>query len=165
MPINNIQKFLEIETFTIFSQIINAISYFHEIGVIHRDLTVFNILIEPKTLHIKIIDFGLSKMTKDVTATLYSLSSLSTPTGLITLRAPEVLLQIEYNEKVDIWMAGLVLLSILTNECFPTKKSANFFNNFSKILLILIKLKIINFYSVLITHTKEKNNAYLLKVL
>ena len=121
-PINNI--ILEVETFIIFSQIINAMAYFHEMGVIHRDLTVFNILIEPKTLHIKIIDFGLSKMTKDVTATLYSISSsLSTPTGLVTLRAPEVLLQIEYNEKVDIWMAGLVLLSILTNECFPTKKS------------------------------------------
>ncbi len=97
-------------------------AYFHEMGIIHRDLTVFNILIEPQTLRVKIIDFGLARMIKDQTPSLYRNSSLMTPTGLITLRAPEVLLQTEYGEKADIWMAGLVLLSILTNECFPTKR-------------------------------------------
>lgn len=125
---------LEVETFTIFSQIIDAMAYFHEMGVIHRDLNVFNILIEPKTLNIKIIDFGLSKMIREETATFYSISSLATPTGLITLRAPEVLMQNEYNEKIDIWMAGLVLLSILTNECFPTKKFEKLFIIFSELI-------------------------------
>lgn len=50
---------------SILLQIISAFSYFHEDGILHQDLNVKNILINPKTHIIRIIDFGISqKITK-----------------------------------------------------------------------------------------------------
>jgi predicted Ser/Thr protein kinase len=44
-----------------FLQIIDAISYFHDTtGFLHRDLKADNIMIDPETKKIKIIDFGLA---------------------------------------------------------------------------------------------------------
>jgi calcium-dependent protein kinase len=55
--------FNEKEAAIIFKQLIEAIEYIHDIGVVHRDLKPENILFETKYENspIKIIDFGISK--------------------------------------------------------------------------------------------------------
>ena len=51
----------EADVRTVFVQIIDAISYFHnKTGLLHRDLKADNIMIDPETKRIKIIDFGLA---------------------------------------------------------------------------------------------------------
>lgn len=43
------------------TQILDAISYMHKIGICHRDIKPENILYDDKECQIKIIDFGVSR--------------------------------------------------------------------------------------------------------
>ena len=54
-------KFSEKDAANVISQILQAVAYFHEIGVVHRDIKPENVLID-KELNdtLKIIDFGTS---------------------------------------------------------------------------------------------------------
>jgi serine/threonine protein kinase len=53
-PINKLIK-------TIMFQIFRGVGYLHQNKIIHRDLHIKNILVDLKTLNVKIIDFGKSK--------------------------------------------------------------------------------------------------------
>ena len=47
-------------------QVISAVDYMHENGVIHRDLNPTNVFItDEKTSAIKILDFNVSKLIED----------------------------------------------------------------------------------------------------
>ena len=37
-----------------------ALAYMHQHGIMHRDIKPENVLIDPKTLRIKLIDFGFA---------------------------------------------------------------------------------------------------------
>jgi MAP/microtubule affinity-regulating kinase len=51
----------EEECRTIFRQVVSAVAYLHEKDIVHRDLKLDNILIDPTDSHrVKIIDFGFS---------------------------------------------------------------------------------------------------------
>eukprot|EP00755_Sulcionema_specki_P027181 Sspe_Gene.87291::Locus_58398_Transcript_1_1_Confidence_1.000_Length_1400::g.87291::m.87291 len=45
----------------VMQQLLEGLAYLHSKGVVHRDIKAENILIDPTTLNIKIIDFGLAK--------------------------------------------------------------------------------------------------------
>jgi len=48
----------------IFRQVVEAVAYLHtNLGVIHRDIKLDNILIEEGTRMVKLIDFGFSVLT------------------------------------------------------------------------------------------------------
>ncbi|KAF0203879.1 MAG: 3-phosphoinositide dependent protein kinase-1, partial [bacterium] len=55
------------ETVKIMSQVADAISVAHQLGVLHRDLKPDNIFIEDKiTFKLKVLDFGLAKVTDPI---------------------------------------------------------------------------------------------------
>ena len=117
---------------SIFSQMGSAVSYLHDHKIIHRDLHISNVLINPETLNVKIIDFGLSKRIYycnksfdsllDVPSKLQQDESidLNTPTGLPSFRAPELLSHGSYSFKIDIWMLGLILYALINKEYLTT---------------------------------------------
>jgi len=103
----------------IFKQILAGVSYLHTNGVCHRDLKPNNILVSKDGKIVKITDFNVSKFL-DKTEEKQKFSSLSsenykmwTNTGTIAFTAPEVFLENEYTERVDIWSAGVVLYIML----------------------------------------------------
>ncbi|KAJ3020923.1 hypothetical protein HKX48_009527 [Thoreauomyces humboldtii] len=113
-------------------QVAEGLRYLHEeIGVVHRDIKLENLLFESIPAHllpkddedaflpgvggagigvVKIADFGLSKI-------VFS-STTKTPCGTVGYTAPEILAaRPRYNKGVDMWALGCVLYTLLSG--FP----------------------------------------------
>jgi serine/threonine protein kinase len=102
-------------------QIVEALEYAHERGVIHRDLKPANIKITPEAV-VKVLDFGLAKAIDDP---LPSTDPSNSPT--LTLRAtrvgmilgtsaymsPEQASGHQADRRADIWSFGAVLYEML----------------------------------------------------
>ena len=104
-------KFLsETVACNIMRQLLSAVAYCHEKGVIHRDLKPENILIESSEeknkdfFRIKVIDFG--------TCEILQKNQLTEQIGTSFYIAPEIL-QNGYNEKCDLWSCGVILYILL----------------------------------------------------
>jgi len=97
------------------AEIVCAIDFLHEIGVVYRDLKPENVLLDSDG-HIVLTDFGLAKdgIEDDEKAKTFC----GTPEYL----APEVVLGERYGKEVDWWCLGTVIYEMLCG-CVP------FFNN------------------------------------
>ncbi|KAK4154557.1 hypothetical protein C8A00DRAFT_32681 [Chaetomidium leptoderma] len=86
-----------------------ALKYFHENGVIYRDLKLDNILL---TLdgHIKVADYGLCK------EDMWYRSNTSTFCGTPEFMAPEILLDKKYGRAVDWWAFGVLIYQMLLQQ-------------------------------------------------
>ncbi|KAK4277824.1 hypothetical protein QN277_015759 [Acacia crassicarpa] len=93
-------------------QCLEALQYLHNLGIIHCDLKPENILIKNyKRCEIKVIDLGSSCFQTD-NLCLYVQSR--------SYRAPEVILGLQYDEKIDIWSLGCILAELCYGEVlFP----------------------------------------------
>jgi serine/threonine protein kinase len=93
--------------------VMNGINFLHINGIVHNDIKLTNLVLHLNTA--KIIDFGISFLTKDLS--VYNLRDYSYPSGTGYYRAPEKFLKSEINtnsinEKCDIYSAGIVLCEI-----------------------------------------------------
>jgi len=93
-------------------QIIGTIEYCHNNGIVHRDLKPENLLFlnegNEENNPIKIVDFGLSQF-------INLRQSLNSKVGSSLYVSPEVLAG-NYNEKCDIWSAGIIIYILLSGE-------------------------------------------------
>ncbi|CAJ1447799.1 unnamed protein product [Effrenium voratum] len=85
-----------------------ALSFLHNFDtpIIHRDLKPLNLLLT-KHLDIKVTDFGISKMLRNVDHKAYT--AMTGGVGSWLYMAPEVVRHEEYDEKVDIYSFGLIM--------------------------------------------------------
>ena len=123
--LSKVQKPLkEKEIAKIFKQIMSAIAYCHEKGIVHRDMKLENILFatEKEDSPIKIIDFGLSVLLgkKDINKEKesndlkkYGYKRMTTKVGTVYYMSPEIL-KGNYDEKCDIWACGVILYTLLS---------------------------------------------------
>ncbi|KAL3834838.1 hypothetical protein ACJIZ3_009574 [Penstemon smallii] len=95
-------------------QCLEAVSYLHDLGIIHCDLKPENILIKSyRKCEIKVIDLGSSCFQTD---------HLSLYVQSRSYRAPEVLLGLPYNQKIDLWSIGCILAELCSGEVlFPNE--------------------------------------------
>ena len=100
----------EEEASKITAQLLKTIKYLNQVKICHRDLKPENIIINPETLHVKIIDFGLSAFYTDY-------SELTTKVGTPYYVAPEVLDKC-YGKECDVWSIGVITYVLLTG-CPP----------------------------------------------
>ncbi|XP_073411193.1 microtubule-associated serine/threonine-protein kinase 3-like [Dendrobates tinctorius] len=104
-----------------FAEAVLAVEYLHSYGVVHRDLKPENLLITSAG-HIKVTDFGLSKLgvmmpntntykpsAEDISREFQDHEFCGTP-GYI---APEVILMKGYGRPVDWWAMGIILYELL----------------------------------------------------
>lgn len=104
----------EREIALIMYQLVEAIKYIQQCGVVHRDLKPENILVEKdprneEVIQIKITDFGLSKI---VVPNETMLESCGTPAYV----APEVLHKKGYKKEVDMWSAGVIYYTLICRQ-------------------------------------------------
>ncbi|XP_062130194.1 uncharacterized protein LOC133841604 isoform X3 [Drosophila sulfurigaster albostrigata] len=96
----------EPEAARVFTQLISAVHYCHQRGVVHRDLKAENVLLD-KDMNIKLADFGFSNHYEEG-------SPLRTWCGSPPYAAPEVFQGLEYDgPKSDIWSLGVVLYALV----------------------------------------------------
>ncbi|KAK6136086.1 hypothetical protein DH2020_030191 [Rehmannia glutinosa] len=97
-------RFSERDAAAILKQLMVAIACCHRLGVAHRDIKPDNILFDSWG-RLKLADFG--------SAELFGVSEMSGVVGTPYYVAPEVLKGGEYDEKVDVWSAGVILYIML----------------------------------------------------
>lgn len=85
-------------------QILLGIKFYHSLGVLHCDLKPENIMLTEDKAYVKIIDFG-SGCFINKKAFTYIQSRY--------YRAPEVILQIGYDMKIDMWSLGCIIAEIV----------------------------------------------------
>ncbi|KRG07275.1 calcium/calmodulin-dependent protein kinase type 1 isoform X2 [Drosophila mojavensis] len=107
-------------------QILEAVDYMHEQGVVHRDLKPENLLYYSPEDDSKIMisDFGLSKMEDS--------GIMATACGTPGYVAPEVLAQKPYGKAVDVWSIGVISYILLCG--YPPFYDENDANLFAQIL-------------------------------
>ncbi|KAL1023176.1 hypothetical protein UPYG_G00037320 [Umbra pygmaea] len=92
----------------VIKQILEAVAYLHENGVVHRDLKPENLLYADLSLDapLKIADFGLSKIIDEQV-------TMKTVCGTPGYCAPEILRGNAYGPEVDMWSVGVILYILL----------------------------------------------------
>ncbi|MFH1679708.1 MAG: protein kinase [Candidatus Eisenbacteria bacterium] len=104
------------QVFSLGQQICSAMAYAHEQGIVHRDLTLKNIMLEEESeerARVKILDFGLVKLLGSGMQTTGN-AMMGTPFYM----APEQVMGKTVDERVDIWAFGVGLFRMLTGR-FP----------------------------------------------
>lgn len=97
-------------------QLIDTVAYIHKLKISHGDLNVDNVLINPNTFQIKIIDFGLSK----IIGTTFN--PIVTPNGNVAYRIPFDLECFPNMHLQDYWGLNLIILSLLMGFDVRTKQ-------------------------------------------
>uniref|UniRef100_A0A3P9JJQ9 Protein kinase domain-containing protein n=1 Tax=Oryzias latipes TaxID=8090 RepID=A0A3P9JJQ9_ORYLA len=139
----SLYDFLEDRTFRpLFVQEIRAVAWqllialkgLKRINLVHCDIKLDNIMLvnqDSKPFRVKLIDFGLASKTKDI------------PTGTrlqnICFRAPEVILGLPLDERLDMWTVGYVLALLYTDQGLYTNKFFTRTEEDSKQLIDLLK--------------------------
>ena len=100
------------------AELIIALLFLAEQGVIHRDIKSKNILLDAKG-HIKLCDFGLAKILiddKNEASKLYSV------VGTLPYMAPEMIAKRGYSMQIDWYSMGVLMYEMMCGE-FPVYKN------------------------------------------
>uniref|UniRef100_A0A3P8TC60 Protein kinase domain-containing protein n=1 Tax=Amphiprion percula TaxID=161767 RepID=A0A3P8TC60_AMPPE len=101
----------------ILHQLATALSHLHSSGIIHADLKPPNVMVvnrHEQPLKVKLIDFGVARLVSAVNQGDWM--------GTLHYSAPEMLLGEPFNESVDMWALGLLMVELATGcQLYPGK--------------------------------------------
>ena len=111
------------ETVEIAIQILTALEAAHEAHIVHRDIKPENVMIRHRDRLVKVLDFGLAKVTEKRSRAVTENESeaatefKTTPgvlMGTINYMSPEQARAMAVDERTDIWSVGVMLYEMLT---------------------------------------------------
>ena len=102
------RSFEVIEIFELMKQLLTALDYSHKQGVVHRDIKPANLMIILPGPKLKVMDFGIARIASS------NLTQVGTVVGTPTHMAPEQLMGIPADGRVDLWASGVILYELLT---------------------------------------------------
>lgn len=100
-----------------FTQLLDGVEAAHQAGVIHRDLKPENVLILAQAAgrgQIKVLDFGLARISQLDPSNPQSLTTPGTVMGTFAYMSPEQILGEEVDERGDIFALGVMVVEALT---------------------------------------------------
>ena len=98
------------QALTYLVDILEALDYAHNDGIIHRDIKPSNIMTVEEGQHVKVMDFGLARRTSDMTQTTHTGQIV----GTIGYLAPERFLSKPADARSDLYSVGIVMYEIFT---------------------------------------------------
>ena len=102
------RRFELIDIFELMKQLLTALDYSHKQGVVHRDIKPANLMVVLPGPKLKVMDFGIARIASS------SLTQVGTVVGTPTHMAPEQLMGIPADGRVDLWACGVILYELLT---------------------------------------------------
>jgi serine/threonine protein kinase len=114
------------------AQILDAIKYMHDNGVVHRDLKPENILLDSE-FKIQVTDFGTAKLLeKDAKGNYPPDTRAKSFVGTAEYVSPELLNEKAIGKSCDIWAFGCILYQMIAGK--PPFKATNEYLTFQKIV-------------------------------
>ena len=112
------------EVLDISAQIVAALEAAHEARIVHRDIKPENVMIRRRDHIVKVLDFGLAKLTERSNATQSGLATdTEAPTefktaqghvlGTVAYMSPEQSQGLPVDERSDIWSTGIVIFEMV----------------------------------------------------
>ena len=123
----NLGNITQDEFLTISKNLVRGLQDIHEMGVAHRDIKPANIMINPNTLEIKFIDFGLACYQEEC-------KNKNVFVGSLNYMAPElfgnsVAESLEVYQKTDIWSLVMTFFTIMHGQSFIETYFEQYFPN------------------------------------
>ena len=148
----------------LFLQLCNAIQHAHQKGLLHRDIKPTNVMVSEVDgkPHVKVIDFGLSKLFSTSAGMDPQLTQEKTALGSPLWMSPEQAMgrrgktDIGVDTRSDIYSLGVILYQLITN---TTPITTEFFSNASPIeLLEAIQEQVTPYPSIRLSQTEHSND-------
>ena len=104
-------NYSERDAAVVLRQVISALTYLHENGIVHRDIKAENILFRTPEddADVLITDFGLSRVITEEGSD----EVLTTTCGTPAYMAPEIFRKVGHGKPVDVWAVGIIAYFLL----------------------------------------------------